>query len=199
MGKAFKMVNNGHRTNFSVEKSVHGSIYIKPSSEYNSNSRKSYTLNFYNKADWLKKQQDEEDVCPEHDIMYAEDVLRLEVQCTYGRISKMSKDRTLRELFDYQVAFKEISDVYKLVLKGTVDLDFYKYQSAKQCLSSGKALEVLRRSSQHHSITGSTNSHGVRQIKAAGIYPYAFLPNAFPVDVLSNPLRLIRQKIGELQ
>ena len=51
---------------------------------------------------------------------------------------------------------------------------------------------MLERSAEHHQITGDNHKHGKWQIQAAGIYPSAFIGKGRCVEVLANPLRLIR-------
>lgn len=199
LDRAFKAVNNGHRTNFCEERGEDGSVYIKPTGEYKANARKSYTLNFYNKLDWLEKQQGQGQRFNERDIQCAGDVLRLEVQCSFTRIQRVSESRKFGDLYSFKTALTEISKVYRLVFKGDDEQRFYKYKTAKNLLPKSKAREVLELSAEGHVVTDSRYRYAVQKIKDAGIYPYYFLPTKFCMDTLPNPIELIEMKLKNLE
>lgn len=202
LASAFEAVKNGNRINYSAERGLSGSVYIKPKGEYESKKKTSYALNFYDKEDWLKQKQNEGTVFSDEDICFVNGVLRLEVQ-TYSRgVKELAKQLgigcTFGELLSYDVAQAMISKIYKNVFRGEIGHDFYKYSAAKDAKLPTVAMRVLELSAEHHKVTDSKHRYGVNKVKEAGIYPYCLLPKNIEPDVLSNPLLLIESKIQGL-
>lgn len=202
LNRAFKINASNTRSNYALENGLAGSVYVKPKSEYISNTRKSYTMNFYNKLNWAENQRSKGVRISDHDIELAHGILRCEVQSSSQLIKQIcNKHRignTFGELFDFKIAYDAISIVYKRVTGGTSSLDFYKYETAKSLIRSPRARAVIELSAEHHSITGSKYTYGRNQVKQYGIYPYIFLPKNFQLDILPNPLTLIELKLYDL-
>lgn len=199
LNHAFKTTDTGQRRNFSIEHKTPGSVYIKTASDYRRNTRTNYTLNFYDKTDWIANQRKRGNHISTEDDDFAKDILRLEVQAGYVLLNSISRthnmDRTFGNLFSYEIAFETISSVYKRIFHSDMSLDYYTYQTAKQLISSPKARQVLELAAEHHPISSTAYRYAVTLIKNKGIFPYAFLPAGFDVDCLPNPLALIDDKI----
>ena len=52
--KAFQMSNTGTRIDHTDAQMLTGSVYVKTASDYTVNQNKNYTLNFYDKSDWVQ-------------------------------------------------------------------------------------------------------------------------------------------------
>jgi len=203
LSKAFRAVNNGSRKNFTAERGLHGSVYIKTRSEYMNNSKKYYALNFYNKEDWLNKKKQSGVRFSESDLAFVKDVLRLEVQVYSAQLSnianKLGVERTFENFFSFEVALYVIGSAYKKIFGADESCDFYKYSFAKQATLTEKGKRLLELSAEHHGINNSENRYQITKIKKLGIYPYCFLPKEFELDVLENPVSLIRSKIDDIE
>lgn len=202
LANAFDAVNSGNRKNFSAERGLSGSVYIKPKGEYEAQKKTTYALNFYDKEDWLKGKQKEGTVFPDEDMAFVKGLLRLEVQ-VYSQYIKNMANRlgigcTFGELLDYNVAQAIMRKIYNLVFRAGIGQNFFKYSAAKDAQFRPKVKAVLERSAEHHRITGAEYKYGVDKIKEAGIYPYCFLPKNIELDELPNPLLLIENKIQGL-
>lgn len=197
---AFKTVDVGQRRNFSIEHRTPGSVYIKTASDYRKNARTNYTLNFYDKTDWIDHQRKSGHRISKEDDAFAKDILRLEVQASYVLLDAISKkrhvERTFEYFFSYEVAFETISSVYSRIFHSGISHDYYTYQTAKQLVRNLKARHVMELAAEHHPISAPTYQYAVNLIKNKGIFPYAFLPAGFDVDCLPNPLTLIEDKIS---
>lgn len=199
--RAFEALDSNLRKNYTLENGLDGSIYVRVTSDYDNNTLKNYTLNFYNKADRLTYQWNNNERVSPDDFPRATDILRLEAQCGPDFLKPLAKKfnigRSFDELFDFDVAYHAISTVYKRVLRGTETLDYYTYQGTKKLLpSNSAAAKTLYAAATNHSITGRKYDHGRRSSQKKGIYPYCFLPKKFPVPLLENPLKLILRKIA---
>ena len=106
---AFRQVDNGARINYTLHKHLDGSVYIKTKSDDNHNERRNYVLNFYDKADRLKYLSDRKYKIPTRDFEFAQDNLRLEVQCGFLFIKRLCKKYRIQPLFgnllDYEIAY----------------------------------------------------------------------------------------------
>ena len=205
--QAFEKVNKGKRVNFTAEKGLHGSVYIKTAAQYEKNERRSYTLNFYDKHDWIEKKQIEWHNISEADQILADQVLRLEIQCGDQMVSRVAEQnnigRTFRELFNFKIAYVTILRTYSLVFKATEEADYYSYQEAKtavagfqglQTRAKRNALDDLENIAKNHEVTRSRRNN----IKALGIYPWCFLAKRGSLAYLENPMKLIRKKLEPL-
>lgn len=199
LARAFRQTNTGNRVDFTQEKCLSGSVYIKTKGDYRANTRRNYVLNYYDKFNRLEYLRERGHPIVEDDWRYAENILRLEVQCGFQFIKQMSADlkcsRYLGDLLDYRVAYFAHARIYERVFKGTADQDFLTYQLAKKQLKSKMALKTLQWSAEHHDITGGKFAQGRKLIKESGIYPYAFIRKGSGVEVMTNPLRLIWNKL----
>jgi len=128
MNEAFRKTNKGIRVNYVQEMDVDGSVYVKTRSDYENNERRNYVLNFYDKADRLRYQKKNGQRVAEDDFEYAQDVLRLEAQCSFQFLrklrGKMHIGDTFGEMVDFKVAFQAIEAVYSRVFKGGESLDY---------------------------------------------------------------------------
>ena len=203
LNRAFTATDNGKRKNYALLNGLTGSVYIKPTAEYKANTRTNYTLNFYNKADWIENKRNSGLYISAEDEALAENILRLEVQASYTLLKSQTErnhiQRTFGDLLSFDIAWSTISSVYKRVFHADETADFYTYQVAKKQLSSLSAKKVLLRSAQRHSITGTSYTYGIKQIKSCGIYPYSFLPPKFSPSSLPNPLQLILEKVSHYE
>lgn len=199
LNHAFKTTDTGQRRNFSIEHKTPGSVYIKTASDYRRNIRTNYTLNFYDKSDWIANQRKQGHRINKEDNAFAKDILRLEIQASYALLTSISRkhnfERTFGNLFSYEIAFETICSVYNRIFRSDISLDFYTYQTAKQLIHNPKARRALETAAEHHSISAPAYRYAVALIKNKGIFPYAFLPSGFEVDCLPNPLALIQDKI----
>lgn len=197
---AFKTVDTGKRMNFSAENKTPGSVYIKTTSDYRKNTRTNYTLNFYNKAEWIENQREQGGWISKEDDGFAKNVLRLEVQVSYTLLKAICKkhrmERIFRNFFAYEMAFETICTVYSRIFHCDMQHDFYTYKTAKQIISNRKARAVLELAAEHHTVSTSKYSYAVSLIKNKGIFPYAFISAKAEVDYLPNPLKLIQDKIS---
>lgn len=203
MSRAFQMVNAGTRVDYSSKHQLSGSVYIRTASDYEDNSNKNYTLNFYDKADQVKDLISKGAYISEGDRMLARDVLRLEVQCGYQMIKRLTRKygicNTFGELLDFRIAYEAIRSTYQLTLHGTENADFFTYAEAKKRLKGhGKAQDVLRVAASHR-ITDPKYAYGRNQAKKAGVYPYCFLPKNSSLAFLENPMRLLQDKLMKLK
>jgi hypothetical protein len=200
MNEGFRMANNGSRVNYTQQKKLTGSAYIKTKTDYKDNTRRNYVLNYYDKFNRLEFLQKRGTQIPTSDWQWATNILRLEVQCGYVFIKelceKLNISRAFGELLSYEVAYYAEARIYRRVFKVDADQDYFAYQTAKKRLGKQrKALEVLERSAEHHRITDSKYAHGRKQIQKAGIFPFAFLKKGRGVEVLENPLKMILRKM----
>lgn len=202
LSKAFQMTNSVTRKNFTSEKDLSGSVYVRTTTDYKDNTVRNYTLNFYDKEDRLNFQKNAGQNVSESDMVLARDIFRMEVQCGTAKIKSIEKkfdiSSSFDDLFDFNVAFYTISSTYALIFKASEKIDFYTYSAAKSKVGDrGRTAEVLRIAASHR-IVDRKYDYARNQIKAAGIYPHCFLPDGFPLPSLENPLRLIRKKLSPL-
>lgn len=201
LSMAFERMNRGKRVNFTREKNLEGSVYVKTKSDYDENERRNYVLNFYDKTDRLLKQQADGTRIKPEDFEAAKDVLRLEVQCGYQLIKQLCERLNIVNLFgclfDYGVAVVAEEQVYCRVFGCGWEQDFYSYDAVKQLIParSNAAKSTLYSAATNHSIRGEKYARGRRIIKEAGIYPFCFLPRECGIERLENPLKLIRRKL----
>ncbi len=197
--RAFRQTNTGNRVDFTQEKRLSGSVYIKTKGDYRANTRRNYVLNYYDKFNRLEYLREKGRPVAEPDWKYAESILRLEVQCGFQFIKQICEDlkcsRFLGDLMDYHVAYYAHARIYERVFKANADQDFLTYQLAKKQFKNHAALRVMEWAAEGHDITGTKFAQRRKLIKEAGIYPYAFIRKRRGVEVLANPLRLIWDKL----
>lgn len=203
LNNAFRLTDTGQRTNYVQEKNLKGSVYIKTKSDYNHNERRNYVLNFYDKADRLKYLHDRKYKIPVQDFEFAQDILRLEVQCGFLFIKRLCKKYRIQPLFgnllDYEIAYYAEKSIYKLIFRSDDTQDYYTYSEAKKRLPrSEAAARTLRTASQGHKIIGSKYNYGRELIKKAGVFPFCFLPRDGKLTMLENPLNLIQRKLEDI-
>ena len=155
------------------------------------------------KADRLRYQKENGQRVAEDDFEYAQDVLRLEVQCGSQFLrtlrEKLHVGHTFGEMIDFKTAFHAVEVVYNRVFKGGEALDYYVYKAAKKSVEKSEAAKkALYAAATHHDIIQPKYAHGVKVVKKSGIYPYCFLPKDGGVEWLENPLKLIRKKLAGL-
>ncbi len=203
MNDAFRQVDNGARINYTLHKHLDGSVYIKTKSDYNHNERRNYVLNFYDKADRLKYLHDRKYKIPTRDFEFAQDNLRLEVQCGFLFIKRLCKKYRIQPLFgnllDYEIAYYAEKSIYKLIFRSDDTQDYYTYSEAKKRLPrSEAAAHTLRTASQGHKIIDSKYNYGRELIKKTGVFPFCFLPRDGKLSMLENPLKLIQRKLKDI-
>lgn len=207
LAQAFEATNNGSRVNFTAEKDLEGSVYVKTAAQYEKKENRNYTLNFYNKADWIRNQQEKGDNISREDQEWAESKLRLEVQVGDQLVKRIAEDnnisKTFSDMFDFKVAFVTILRIYKLVFKGNEAADYYSHKEAKKAVAGlpglqtrarMNALKTLEEISKNHIVT----LHQRNRIKDMGIYPWQFLDKKGSLDFLENPMQLILRKLDSL-
>lgn len=89
---AFKQTNTGSRVDFTQEKRLSGSVYVKTKGDYQANTRRNYVLNYYDKFNRLEYVREKGHPIADTDWQYAENILRLEVQCGFQFIKQMCED-----------------------------------------------------------------------------------------------------------
>lgn len=202
MSHAFQMTNGDKRVDFTNEHNLTGSVYAKTASDYEDNSNKNYTINFYDKSDRLTYLEKEGVYVSEADKILAENIYRLEVQCGYQIIkrqtAKFGIHNTLGELLDYKIAYDTIFYVYTLAFKGTFDADYYTYADAKKFLKGQQAAQKAIYVAASHRITEAKYAYGAKKAKEQGVYPYCFLPKKGAVSYLENPIKLLHRKLNAL-
>lgn len=202
LDRAFRQVNNGNRVDYTQEKRLNGSVYIKTMGDYKANTRRNYVLNYYDKFDRLEYLREKGQPIADADWKYAENILRLEVQCGFQFIKQLCADlgcsRCLGDLLDYRAAYYAHAKIYGRVFKGDASQDFLTYKLAKEQFKSKAALRTLEWSAEGHDIAGTKFAQGRKLVKEAGIYPYAFIMKGSGVEVLANPLRLIWDKLVDI-
>lgn len=202
LSRAFQMTTRGNRVDYARENSLNGSVYVKTASDYRTDQNKNYTLNFYNKADRLQHLINNGLRVNDADLVLAENILRLEVQCGHQMIKRQAEkfcvDQTFGSLFDFKIAYDTIFTAYKLVFKGNEGADFFTYSEAKKLLKGHPAAQKALYVAASHKIMDSKYTYGRNQAKALGIYPYCFLNKQDTTSHLENPLKLIRKKLSVL-
>lgn len=200
LNEGFRMTNTGSRINFTEQKKLTGSAYIKTRADYEGNTRRNYVLNYYDKFNRLEFLHERGAPIQHTDWWHAADILRFEVQCGYIFIKelcrKLSITRCFGDLLSFDVAYRAESIIYERVFRANATQDFFTYHTAKKLLTSKAALHTLETSAEHHRITGSNHAQGRKLIKAAGVYPFAFLKKGDEAEKLENPLKLIQKKLA---
>lgn len=204
LNQAFARRNRGTRKNYTEEKGIDGSVYIKTRRDYDQDERRNYVLKFYDKTSRLRYQSEHGEKVSEADWEYAKNVLRLEVQCGDHFIASLCKSCAIRpmfgDMFSYSVAFQAVKMIYRRVYGAGETEDFYAYEEAKKCIpgKSVKAKETLRAAATVHAVIGEKYRYGCSVIKDVGIYPYCLLPKTWGLKVLENPLKLIQKKLDDI-
>lgn len=195
MSAAFQHKNKGRRTDFTYERGLSGSLYIKPTGEYQKNQKKSYCLNFYDKTDWIRNQEEKRIYISEEDKKLAADVFRLEVQCYSDKIKRICEkhkiDNSFGNLCNISLAYNTICEVYKTLFGGDENCFYVKYEETKIIKFTPIVRQQLISSAQHHDITPYSAKEAIKR----NIYPYYFLPSKGIVKRLENPIMLICDKI----
>lgn len=201
MTAAFHQANTDVRVNFTERRKLNGSVYIKTNSDYDHNSRRRYVLNYYDKSDRLHYLRRKGLRIAQDDWKYAEGVLRLEIQCGYEYIKTLLKDKDLnnsfRNMLSYSLALHAHEKAYERVFRHPGTADYYTYQAAKSKLKqNSRAAKTLKASSQgKRIILDSDHDYGRKKIIEKNICPFTFLPRNGDVDMLENPIKLIRKKL----
>ena len=203
LSRAFQMTNKGTRVDYADDNSLSGSVYVRTASDYKSNLNKNYTLNFYNKADRLQHLIANGIRVSDADLILAENILRLEVQCGYQLIkrqtAKFHVPNTFINLFDFKIAYDTIFSAYTLVFKGDAEADFYTYAEAKRLLNGHTAALKVLYVAASHKIMDKKYAYGRNQAKKAGVYPHCFLPKNGDLHHLENPIKLLNGKLIKLK
>lgn len=207
LAQAFEATNNGSRVNFTAEKDLEGSVYVKTAAQYEKKENRNYTLNFYNKADWIRKQQEKGDNISREDQEWAENKLRLEVKVGDQLVNRIVEDcnisKKFSDMFDFKIAFVTILRIYKLVFKGNEAADYYSHREAKKAVAGLPGLQTRARTNALKTLEEISKNHKItpfkrRKILDLGIYPWAFLDKRGDLDYLENPMQLILRKLESL-
>lgn len=198
MSAAFQHRNKGRRTDFTHERDLSGSLYIKPTGEYTNNLKKSYCLNFYDKSDWIRNQEEKNIHISDEDKERASDVFRLEIQCYSGKIKRMCEKHKIDNCFanfcDISLAYSTICEVYMMIFGGDSNCFYVQYTETKNIRFTPKIREQLISSAQHHAISPYSAKEAVKM----NVYPYYFIPSKWKIKRLENPMMLILNKIDNL-
>jgi hypothetical protein len=205
--QAFEKTNHGERVNYTKEKQTYGSVYIKTTAQYEKNEKRNYTVNFYDKSDWVQNKLLEGSNISTQDQILADQLLRLELQAGNQQVKKIAAEcnigNTFAEFFNFDVAYKTILRLYNLVFKANEEADSYSHERAKKAVdgieglqtkSKESALKTLKDVSQNHHVTRSRRD----RIRDLGIYPWCFLDKRGDLTYLENPIKLIRKKFLDL-
>ena len=199
MSAAFQHRNKGRRTDFTYERGLSGSLYIKPTGEYKNNQRKGYCLNFYDKSDWIANQQNKRIYISEEDKERAIDVFRLEVQCYSDKIKRICEkykiDNCFANFCDISLAYNTICEVYTMIFGGDTNCSYVQYAETKSIEFTPTVRKQLISSAQHHGISPYSAKEAVKM----NVYPYYFLPSKWKIKRLENPLILILNKIENIE
>lgn len=201
--QAFRMTNNGQRVNYTMEKGLNGSVYIKTRSDYENNERRNYVLNYYNKIDRLNYLRSRGHRVAKHDFEYARGVLRLEVQCGFLFIKQLCKYFQIEPLFgnllNFDIAYFAHKTVYRRIFHCDDTHDYFTYPTAKKRIPNRQpSIQALLTASQGHKITDAPFAYGRKLVQSVGVFPFCFLPRDGTIDMLENPLKLIRRKLAEI-
>ena len=195
MSAAFQHKNKGRRTDFTYDRGLSGSLYIKPTNEYNKNLKKTYCLNFYDKSDWIQNKEKEKIYISPEDKELVTNILRLEVQCYSDKIKQICKKHKITNHFenfcDLAIAYNIICEVYKTLFGGDENCSYVRYEETKKIKFTSTIRQQLISSSQHHAIT----PYSAKEVIKKNIYPYYFLQVKWEINKLENPMKLIKNKI----
>lgn len=198
MSAAFQHRNKGRRTDFTHDRDLSGSLYIKPTGEYKRNQKKSYCLNFYDKTDWIRNQEKKRIPISDKDKELAADVFRLEVQCYSDKIKRICEKHNFNNRFvnfcDISLAYNIICEVYTMIFGGDTNCSYVQYEETKSISFSDTVRKGLISSSQHHDILPYSAKEAVKR----NIYPYYFIPSKWKIKRLDNPMMLICAKIEDM-
>lgn len=201
---AFSFIDADTRKNYTQEAQKEGSCYVKTASEYERNSRKNYTVNFYDKTDRITKQKKNRERIIEDDFKNAKDVLRLEVQIGPDKLNyeckKLKIQRTFGNLCTYDMSLHFFDKIYSTVFKASSTEDYYSNIAAKAIMAeddktkkkdAGKKLtkpqEALRILAQNHPITDEKYKYGRKKIKKLGMPPlYCSCENRKSLELLDT-------------
>lgn len=213
--KYYKKFNRYRNLVIEQDKPDYTSFHVTTKSQYDNKTKVNYTVNFYNKADQLKSliKKSKEDPkyryvkVTENDLMAAENILRLEVQCSYQYLRHFKKkfnvdadDRILKTfIYDIDLCKKIIIDKYSYFLDDNIYNNFYSYRKAKEIITNSdkqvfeknkkKVLEYLQSLSQY-SVYKQYKSHNTRKpynnILDSHFISQYFVDKDFKIDVLEG-------------
>ena len=200
--KAFRMSNSGTRIDHTEAQMLTGSVYDKTTSDYKANQNKNYTLNFYDKSDWVQNKLTEGRNISDADVILAQNQLRLEVQCGHQMIkrqcNKFNVNNTFGELFDFKIAYDAILTAYTLVFKATEETDYFTYVEAKKLLKGHPAAQKVLWVASSHKVTDPKYAYGRKLVRQMGVYPYCFLDKNGSIPHLENPMKLLLKKFSSI-
>lgn len=201
--RCFRQVDNGREsttrcTSISTEASTSRRNPITVTTSVEITSSISTT-----RPDRLKYLHDRKYKISTRDFEFAQDNLRLEVQCGFLFIKRLCKKYRIQPLFgnllDYEIAYYAEKSIYKLIFRSDDTQDYYTYSEAKKCLPRSEATaHTLRTASQGHKIIDSKYNYGRELIKKTGVFPFCFLPRDGKLTMLENPLKLIQRKLEDI-
>jgi len=204
LNNAFERLGHRGRVNHTRLHGLRGSAYIKTLGDYKENTLRNYVLNYYDKADQLLKQHNKKVRVTTEDMAWSQEILRLEVQCGFQFLKcfcqKMGVHRVFGDLCSCRFAYQAHKDIYGRVFGCNEEQDFYTYAAAKRRLNEtgSKAAQTLLAVSRHQNVAAQEFSYGRKMLKQKGIYPFGLLPRTSAVEVLDNPLKLIRKKLESI-
>ena len=177
------------------------SFYVKSKTQYTNNERNTYVINFYNKHDEILKKGSR--LKQDHEL--SENIFRLEVQ-VYHQILRNWKQKTLKSLFNYELAY---SIIRKKIVDFVGEWDYLNYDRVKEKLiqeneysnrqSAQKGFEkfcreISRNKTPPNDMTDAVVNKYKNKLKKCGIFPYRFLDDKYGIEILENPLKLLDKK-----
>ncbi len=194
------------------------SFYIKSKRQFEKNKKRGFTINFYNKMNQLSKLLQERirkaNTCKRYQIRFkledmegAQNVLRLEVQCSYDMLTRISEsfgfDNKTREFNE----FININLCRDIVVGRYLDFigegDFYTYDFAKKIIEESdlpkneknNLLNYILKAVRGHKVT--THPKYKKALRELGVH-WCFIPKGWGVDRLESAIRLLERHVEEV-
>lgn len=137
------------------------------------------------------------------DINKAKNILRLEVQLHHDKLKTVCKKNNIDWNHRYLDEFININiarnTLYNEFNRFFTDKNFCSYKYTKELLLknnyTGGIMEYIWKIARNNKV--SSYREYVNTLKKLDIFPYMFIPPAWGIDVLENPIKLIDKKIKD--
>ena len=206
-----------------MKKPSDSSFYIKGKVQFEKKYATGYVVNFYNKQLQLnnllqesisKYNRRKDAIIPFQvdDIIKSTNVLRLEVQCHYNMLSKISKEyqfdnheREFRDFINLDLCRDIIVGRYEWLI-GDEDCDFYSYAASKRVIE-GSDLGVRDKANLLQYILDVARGHNSRHENTVRRYRnmlrglnihWCFIPSKWGIDKLESPIKLLDKWVGQV-
>lgn len=176
-----------------------GSFYLKTNGDYKKNYLKNFSIDIYNKGEQLESKRNNnlsefhksKITCEE--IKEASNILRIECKAGYAYLRKISSDLkiepTLGNLLNKEISKQAIIHQLKRFF---TDGDFYSKRAVEKIVEANNIKIDLDKPFSELSEYKARKRK--RLLSELGVCPYYFLPEAFGIDRLDNPIKLILKK-----